>query len=1121
MKKQVVTLTIIIILLSMFTQLFEIPPIVEAQDVPDVWMSDPSIVTGLTDIGSKACPTIAYNLTGDNTWTLISGDNVGGFYGFQWNGTQWNSNSTVIAGLPSNIGGGASGAYNYSRPYIAFNVTGDGNWTLICGRYNGDFRGFYWNGTQWVEKPAYVQGLGDVGIYSAPTMAFNVTGDGNWTLIAGEDEGFYGFYWNGTQWVADPSRVTGLHATDGESEFRPRLAYNMRGDNRWCLIVGSYVYPSYGYEWNGNQWIYYGLVVANFVWDQVGNQGNCCPTPIYNFTGENKWHLIVGGEDGKFYGLTMKPPTSPDQLVEIGRGLLNTGSNYVYAFKYYDGYLYGGTQTIPGKAVKISAGTLEEVDSITLASEDGYTSSGCVEIVGNYLYLGNWKSPSTAIIVKVDLTTFTEVSALTLTLGGVTDINDLVSDGTYLYAACYPTTIIKIDLESFTETANLTLPDNPNRVIYEDGYLYVGTYNGYLYKIDTSTFSLDDTLDIDGSMTAAIDCLASKGDGWLYAGYTDSSPTGYIRKVNLTTFSNDARLQVGASGSGIYVDRMEIIGDILYFLDSMFIRTVYLPTFSLSTSRGFIDTSWDLASDGYCVYMMPGTAPATVEKIYFTGATLHPVTVTANPSVSVKFKIDGNVYTTPYVTNLPEGSHTFEVASSSLFTSYPPLQCIFDHWTVDGKEYSGVSVTLSISSETSIVMNYNTGIYQLVFDDDFETGDLSKQSGIARWTAAPDKSLCKVEASADAKYAGSYGMKATAYMAGYGGYAFAYKNNAYQRYVKVNFMLYVPSDVASHGWFALIRGGSCLNPTETGFADPPYYTTLGLGWSGSKFKIVYWIGDLEYLSSFSGFQFDTWYNITMFVKKSTHGFYAIWVNNTLRWYRWEKDTTLWGTSRTYLGVWAYASFGNYISAYIDEEKIYTFTDPTYYALNVTSEPFLGVTVTVDGTPFTTPFSMRVFPGTHQIALVDVFPTVNETSYSFTKWVVENSETIEYDSATFTLNVDENKNLTAYFATGITLRPSEVPAPSELTYVLPLSFWVIMVLLFLFGMYLFSQREAWKMSIPLLLVIFWLLIFKPRVPVSEMPIAILRLFTVPPWHTYCAIALSVIAVGLLLNKLRGG
>ena len=88
------------------------------------------------------------------------------------------------------------------------------------------------------------------------------------------------------------------------------------------------------------------------------------------------------------------------------------------------------------------------------------------------------------------------------------------------------------------------------------------------------------------------------------------------------------------------------------------------------------------------------------------------------------------------------------------------------------------------------------------------------------------------------------------------------------------------------------------------------------------------------------------------------------------------------------------------------------------------------------------------------------------------------------------------------------------------YCLPLAFYLVMIVVFVVGLYLFIQRETWKISLPLVLIVFWLLIFKPRVPVSEMPIAILRLFTVPPWHTYWAIVLSVIAVGLLLNKLRG-
>ena len=1113
-KKGVCLILLTILILPIFMALYKIPPSVRAEDVPNVWITDSDVVNGLTDIGDHATPTIGFNVTGDGNWTLISGDALGNFHSFYWDGSQWIEDSARVVGL-ENIGG-TPGGWNYSVPYVAFNVTGDGNWTLICGRYNGDFRGFYWDGAQWVEKPSYVAGLGDIGVSSAPSIAFNVTGDGNWTMIAGEYNGFYGFYWNGSQWVSDSLRVNGLRGVNDEKNFLPDMAYNVLGDGKWCLLSGAYYYPSYGFEWNGTQWVYYGMTVANLIW-QVGSYPEFRPIFVYNLTGTSQWHLICGGHNGQFYGLTLQPPTAPDQIVELGRALLDSGQNYIYGFIIHEGYIYGGTQTLPSQVIKFSVGTMEPVANITLLEDDGYTQESCVIVVGDYLYLGNWKSPGPARIVKVDLTTFTKISTLMLDSGD-TAVWDLASDGTYLYAACSTARLVRINLTDFTRVDHLALNATAYALHYENGYVYAGISSGLLQKVDVSTFTVVDTLDVDESLSVPIECLASKGDGWLYAGYTDSSPVGYIRKINLTTFQNDARLQVGASGSGIYVDHMVIIGDNLFFLDSLFIRHVYLPTFSLGTYRSFIETSYDMATDGYYVFVSPGTAPAMFEKFYLTGVTLHQVTIAANPSISVRFKLDGNIYTTPYVTNVPQGSHTFQVID--VFPESGNFFLIYEYWTfnggVDNGEAYGI-ITKNITSTSSLVIHYHVGVLNLIFEDDFETGDLSKQSGTDLQTGKtkPGSSTCEV--TGEAAYSGSYGLKAIGVSNSYGGHAFAYKTNTYVNYVYLNFMVYVPTG-QTRGWFGLLRPQwLTMTLSETGYTDTPDCTQFSVGWHGSNFEVVYWRGDLEYVKSYiSGFQFNKWFNITMFLRTGSDGLYALWVDGTLMWYRFHDDTSLWGGYSSYVGARAWTESK---TNYVDDVKIYTFVDPTLYTLNVTSEPLDAVTVKIDGSPYVTPFLILVEGGYHQIALVDPTPTVNETPYVFTKWTVQNGATTEIDTATFTLNVDGDKQLTVHLATGVILKPSPpTPTPEEeIVYCLPLTFYALMIIMLLLGLYLYSQRETWKIGIPLILIALWLIIFQPKTPINQMPIALLRYFTVPPWHLYMGLILTIVAAALFLSK----
>jgi hypothetical protein len=80
-----------------------------------------------------------------------------------------------------------------------------------------------------------------------------------------------------------------------------------------------------------------------------------------------------------------------------------------------------------------------------------------------------------------------------------------------------------------------------------------------------------------------------------------------------------------------------------------------------------------------------------------------------------------------------------------------------------------------------------------------------------------------------------------------------------------------------------------------------------------------------------------------------------------------------------------------------------------------------------------------------------------------------------------------------------------PAPQEEAMMpsFPLTFYTITVLLFFGGLYLYAKRELWLISIPLIPVIAWLLWRRPY----------------PPWDFYIAIILAVIAISLLLNKLR--
>ncbi|MCX6750769.1 MAG: VWA domain-containing protein, partial [Candidatus Pacearchaeota archaeon] len=125
---------------------------------------------------------------GEN-WYLISGEYDGVFNGYSWSGTNWISNSVVVASLPD-IGAN-------SAPSV---FQKDGNWYLIAGEYDGVFNGYTLatNGTTWLRNTTIIASLPDVGSNSAPSVFQK---DGNWYLISGNLVGtFNGYAWNGTQW---------------------------------------------------------------------------------------------------------------------------------------------------------------------------------------------------------------------------------------------------------------------------------------------------------------------------------------------------------------------------------------------------------------------------------------------------------------------------------------------------------------------------------------------------------------------------------------------------------------------------------------------------------------------------------------------------------------------------------------------------------------------------------------------------------------------------------------------------------------------------------------------------------------------------------------------------------
>jgi len=343
------------------------------------WVSNSTIVSGLTDIGERATPTVYYK---DSSWNLISGAQNGNFYGFTWNGNQWVSNSTLVSSLPN------VGASGNSVPFVFYK---DSSWYMIAANYTGKLYGFTWNGNQWVSNSTIILGLPYMELQIKPYAFYK---DSSWYIISGNWTGnFNSFAWNGTQWEPNLTINAGL-VTPGGYSSAPSVFHK---DNKWYVISGNTWGAFYGFIYGDNS-------SGNCIPDCTGRtcgddgcggscgacstgtciiDGQCIIPPIpvwkpnfainsslgydpYNpyiggspksvFYKDSSWYLLSGG-DGRFFGYVWNGTTWRTNLTinaslpDIGYSSAPTvfykdSSWYLISGGYYGnfyGYVWNGT----------------------------------------------------------------------------------------------------------------------------------------------------------------------------------------------------------------------------------------------------------------------------------------------------------------------------------------------------------------------------------------------------------------------------------------------------------------------------------------------------------------------------------------------------------------------------------------------------------------------------------------------------------------------------------------------------------------------------------------------------------------------------------------------------------
>ena len=163
-----------------------------------IWSLDSTADCGIPSFASGYEFHTIFNI-GDSINTISVRSGTSDTFGYTWNGSCWNSNSSLVSGLPT------SGLYHRLDAFYL-----NEELFIIEGNDGGTFSGFVWNGTGFESDGSIVTGLGDVGTFSSPRVMYYSEED-KYILITSDQFGdYYGYDWNGSSWSSNATIVDGL-----------------------------------------------------------------------------------------------------------------------------------------------------------------------------------------------------------------------------------------------------------------------------------------------------------------------------------------------------------------------------------------------------------------------------------------------------------------------------------------------------------------------------------------------------------------------------------------------------------------------------------------------------------------------------------------------------------------------------------------------------------------------------------------------------------------------------------------------------------------------------------------------------------------------------------------------
>ena len=303
------------------------------------WENNNDVRNGLYTSYSELDGALCYNCTGTGYWEIMIGVWGGSWHDY-YNDTasQWQTDGGY-SGWGSNIVNGLATGSKLKIETL-YNFTGDGSYVVFT-RGAGAPHGYQWNGTSWVTDDSLVSGISS-NVYTM-TAGFNVTGDGLWKMISHDSSNTKGYSWNGTNWNLDAALMCGIcdastcHPSKGG--YYPNFVYLMdiTGEDKWGYIANNASSDIMKKTWNGTCWVNDDLFFTGVSYGVSTSSMDI--SYDFNVTGTGQLEALIGGSNrAGFSSWSIIPPIAQGVEANVVNDSANQGETWIASCRAHDRY---------------------------------------------------------------------------------------------------------------------------------------------------------------------------------------------------------------------------------------------------------------------------------------------------------------------------------------------------------------------------------------------------------------------------------------------------------------------------------------------------------------------------------------------------------------------------------------------------------------------------------------------------------------------------------------------------------------------------------------------------------------------------------------------------------------